>query len=206
MKHIIIKLLTLFLLGISLLGPNLFGTSLVSEVQARKCPVCDETDCYDYCQDPCTYESQCIDNKYLCVAESQANEEVWLVLSSRACGSSIVGGIEEPEGVGDYNYLNADQSLEIGILLFASRLLNILTIIAGLWVMGNLIMGGFEFVVNPSSSDTMTKVKDKITFSLIGIVIIVAAYAVAGAIGLIFFGDASFILKPDIIKYGALAT
>ncbi|MBU0978695.1 MAG: hypothetical protein ABIJ03_04440 [Patescibacteria group bacterium] len=195
---------SLFLI-VGLTGLGTFNISFVSDVRAVACtpPQCGTDGCYDKCGGGCTYQGQCISNR-LCQV-STVGKERWLVLSVAGCGSTVVGKIKMPDGVADYNAQAALGGGRIGVILFASRLLNILTIIAGLWVMANFMIGGFEFVVGAGNAETMGKVKEKIMFSLVGIILIVAAYSVAGVIGLIFFGDAGFILKPDISQYGALA-
>ena len=50
----------------------------------------------------------------------------------------------------------------------------------------------------PGNADAHTKAADTVVFSIIGLAIIVASYAAAALAGLIFFGDATFILSPTI--------
>jgi hypothetical protein len=202
MKKLILTFLTFF----SFLLMGLLSTSFVTTVNAlAPSPTNPPCPPNTYCDDGCTYVGQCINNRLCANLNGHGNDFNWLGLSETRCGSYIVGKIKPPIGVDVLNSDGAQADSKIGIIVFFSRVLNIFTIVAGLWVMMNFIMGGFQFVVGAGNSETMGKVRDKLIYSLVGLVIIVAAYSAAGVIGLIFFDDASFILNPDINKYSALA-
>jgi hypothetical protein len=51
-------------------------------------------------------------------------------------------------------------------------------------------------------SKKMTQAWDRIWQSLVGLVIIVASFVIAALVGLLFFGDAGFILSPRIYGPG----
>lgn len=107
--------------------------------------------------------------------------------------AGVFGNIAAPTGVQEYN---AQVPGGIGIIIFASNVIKVFTIVMGLIIMFNFIKAGFDFIMHADDTGTMTKVKDRLTMSVIGIVIIAAAYTVAGLIGLIFFNNAGFILNP----------
>jgi len=178
-------------LAITLALPQAFHQTAV----AQTCPPQ-----YAGCSGGCTRNGQCIGNK-VCTVDGNN----YLVITNRACGSTIMGKITPPQGVIDYNIDSAQYGGRIGIVLFASRLLRIATILAGIWVMANFILAGIDFITNAGNTETMGKVKDRLTYSLIGIILVVSAYTVAGIIGLVFFGDAGFILNPDLETLGALS-
>jgi hypothetical protein len=208
MNQLFKQLFSFLLMGAVLIGVLFPITSKANSVSAITCSpgMCGDDCSYNKCDDGCFSAGQCIDNRKCGLVPYGGFDDDVRALgkTETRCGSYIIGNIDPPIGVDAYN--NDDPTVEnIGIIVFFSRVLNIFTIVAGLWVMMNFIMGGFEFVVNAGNSDTMSKVKDKLIYSLIGIVIIVAAYSAAGVIGLIFFDDASFILNPDISQYSALA-
>jgi hypothetical protein len=106
------------------------------------------------------------------------------------------GAIEAPQGVEEYNTLAGDGG--IGILVFLSRFIQLIFVLAGIWVMFNFIIAGFIYMSAEGDAAATGKVKNKITMSVIGLVIIVSSYAIASVLGLIFFGDPNFILNPTI--------
>lgn len=108
---------------------------------------------------------------------------------------SIFGVIEAPTGV---DKLNAQSESGIGLILFVSNIIKLITIIAGVWTMFNFIFAGFNYVTDNGKSGSMEKIGEKLTMSVIGLAIIVASYTIAAVIGLILFGDATFIINPQI--------
>ncbi len=108
---------------------------------------------------------------------------------------TIFGQIETPPGV---TLFNAQGTNGIGLIPFISNLIKLATIVAGLWVMINIILAGYIFITSSGDSSAYGKVKDKITMSVIGLIIIVAAYTITALVGLLFFGDAGYILSPNI--------
>jgi hypothetical protein len=108
--------------------------------------------------------------------------------------TSIFGSVSAPPGVADYDA----QVGGIGLVLFLSNLIKIVTIVGGLFVMVNLIRAGWTYISSSGDASAHEKVANTITFSVVGLAIIVASYAGAALIGLIFFGDATFILSPTI--------
>ena len=187
-----LSFILLLTITISPASPQIFNQTVIA--QGSACPPQ-----YAGCAGGCTRDGQCINNKTCAV-----NGANYLVITNRACGSTIIGKATPPQGVIDYNFEVAQSGGRIGVILFVSRILKIMTILAGIWVMANFIMGGIDFITNAGNTETMSKVKDKLTYSLIGIILIVSAYTVAGIIGLVFFGDAGFILNPDLEKLSAL--
>lgn len=78
-----------------------------------------------------------------------------------------------------------------------SRIIGILTIIAGIWFIFNFIIGAFGFLSAGGSEEGIKKATAKITQSLIGLVTVVAAYAIISLLGALLGFE---ILNPqDII-------
>ena len=70
--------------------------------------------------------------------------------------------------------------------LFASILSNIIgfiTIIAGLYFMIQLLLSGFEWITSSGNPEKLKNVQGKITNSIIGLVIVIAAYAITSLVG-----------------------
>jgi magnesium-transporting ATPase (P-type) len=117
------------------------------------------------------------------------------------CGSAQLGEVKPPAAITQLNLLANNQNNSnsaSGLMLFISRLINFFVIICGLWTLFNFLYAGFVLITGQSDAKAMATVKESLTMTAIGLAIIASAYLIAGVIGLIFFGDASFILNPKI--------
>ena len=137
----------------------------------------------------CSYTSQCVNNQScLCISGSIC------FLTPSPCGSAIIGEVAPPQGVAAYN---EGAGGEIGLFKFASRIIST-SIIGGIIVMVNFVSAGFTYVTSAGNASAHEKVKDKITWGLVGLAIIAAFYTIAGLVGLLFFGNAGAILNPTL--------
>jgi hypothetical protein len=115
--------------------------------------------------------------------------------------TSVFGDIEAPVGVSDFNdqaKKASGEKNEIGMLIFISNMIKFSSVIAGIWVMFNFIFAGFTYVTSNGDSGAYSKIGEKLSLSVTGLVLIVAAYTIAGIISLIIFGDATYIINPQI--------
>jgi hypothetical protein len=62
----------------------------------------------------------------------------------------------------------------------------------------NFILAGFTYITSADNPSAIEKIGTKLSSSVIGLAIIVASYTIAAVIGLILFGDATFIINPQI--------
>jgi len=115
-------------------------------------------------------------------------------LTDSVCCTTF-GVIKAPPGVAEFN---AQAEGGIGIIIFFSNLIKLISIIAGLWTMLNFILAGFTYVTSADNPSAIEKIGTKLSSSVIGLAIIVASYTIAAVIGLILFGDATFIINPQI--------
>ncbi len=137
----------------------------------------------------CSYNNQCINNqRCFCIYG-------YCAITQSPCGSAIIGDVEPPKGVAEYN---EESGGEVGLLLFASRVIQLLSVIAGLFVGYNFITAGFTYVGSAGNPQVHAQVKDKLTYGFMGLALIVSAYTLAGIFGLLFFGDAGFALNPSL--------
>ena len=157
------------------------------------------------CQGGCEYVGQCVDN----VTCTEQGYYGYLVLarSSEPCGSALIGGIAPPEGIARFNgqaILGGGGSTNsIGIFYFITLGLRLFFIISGLLIFGNFLYSGYIYIVQAGDTKAHGEVKDRLTYSAIGLVVMVSAFILAGLVGAIVFGDPGFILKPEITQYGA---
>ncbi len=152
------------------------------------------------CLAGCNYRGQCAPSNKLC-------EEVApgvIADIGGPCGSAIIGGITAPQGVGSYN-CSTGLCTNIGLFSFISVALRLFTVLCGLFMFFNFLWAGYALITKAGDTKAFTDVRERLQYALIGLVIVVAAYMIAAIVGLVFFGDAGFILKPDITRYGATA-
>lgn len=148
----------------------------------------------------CDYIGQCINNK-VCECVMPGSYACYIpgsglvVVGDSDCGSAIIGGVEPPPAVG---VVNSASGSDIGIVFFISRLIRFANIVAGILVMINFVIAGFTYVANAGSTSVNEKVKDQMTWSVLGILLIVGSYALAGIFGLVFYGDPTFIISPTL--------
>jgi hypothetical protein len=115
--------------------------------------------------------------------------------SVQLAASNVFGTVSPPPGVQAYD---AKAGGEIGLIVFISSMLQLVTVIAGVWVLFQFFLAGFDYITANGNTAANTKVKDRLTFSIIGLVIIVGSYSIAALLGLILFGDATFIIQPKL--------
>lgn len=112
----------------------------------------------------------------------------------------IFGVIEPPPGVQYYQYHVSDDGTnnKIGILIFVSNIIKLVVIVAGIWTMLNFIFAGWIYITNSGDSAAGQKVSAKMTNSVIGLLIVSLSYTIAAIIGMLVFGDASYIINPKL--------
>jgi hypothetical protein len=108
---------------------------------------------------------------------------------------SIFGLIKPPPGVAEYQDAAGGK---IGIIVFLSNIIRLVTIAAGVWTMFNIILAGWIYLTSSGDASAHEKVSSKLINSVIGLALVAFAYTIAAAIGFIIFGDAGYIINPDI--------
>lgn len=76
-----------------------------------------------------------------------------------------------------------DKTVGITLNKVIGMVVNFLTIVAGLWFLVQFITGGLQWIGAGGDKNNTTAARDKITNSLIGLIIVVIAWAVVGIIG-----------------------
>lgn len=123
-----------------------------------------------------------------------------VILPVAKAEENVFGEIEAPPGVAQFNSQAAKQGGDnkIGLLIFISNMIKVVSIVAGVWVMFNFIIAGFTYITGAGDSGAYSKIGEKLSLSVTGLVIIVASYTIAGIISLIIFGNATYIINPQI--------
>lgn len=158
---------------------------------------------YVYAQCSPATEGNCI-NGYTCVCgeieESDGSTQTYCYRdSAQYCGSEkglqVIGPVRAPTAVARFNIISTSH---VGLVPFLSVIIRLITIVAGIFTMFNFVAAGAKYVFSMGNTNVNVEVRDKLMFSAIGLLIIVASYTIAALFGLIFFGDATYILNPTI--------
>ncbi len=131
-------------------------------------------------------------NQAVIAGEGPAGEDAPLA------ADSVFGQIEAPAGVAELNTQAGAASSNIGLLIFVSNVIKLASIVAGIWVLFNFIMAGFTYITANGDSGAYAKIGEKLALSATGLLLIVASYTIAGILGLLIFGDATYIINPQI--------
>ncbi|SRR5258708_7096946 len=107
---------------------------------------------------------------------------------------NIFGTVNAPPGVSKFSTGTNGE----GLIVFASNLIKLITIIAGLFGLFNIISAGYTFLSSEGSPKAAEEAGNKLFMSLIGLIIIVGSFAITAIVSLILFGDATYILNPKI--------
>lgn len=113
----------------------------------------------------------------------------------------IFGLIDNPLGK-SFPLAAGYASVESGLPLLISNIVRLTTIAAGIWMFGNLLTAGFMYLTSSGETEKVNKAWGMIYQSLIGLLIIVGAFAITGVVSQLLFGDVTAILKPTIFGPG----
>lgn len=103
---------------------------------------------------------------------------------------SIFGTVEPPPGVSDYDDVEAG-----GLTNFISNIIRLLIVGAGVYVIFNIITAGYDFMSAGDDPKKLAGARDKITKSLLGLLVTAGALVIVAIISRIFFGDFFYLLR-----------
>ena len=105
-----------------------------------------------------------------------------------------IGEIARPPGT-DVR-ISATGANENQLLPFISDLVTVVAVVAGIWVLINIFLAAYTAILSSGDAQAMQKVRNNITNSVIGLLLIVLAYTIAALAGAILFGDSKLFTKP----------
>lgn len=112
--------------------------------------------------------------------------------------SDIFGTIEPPEAIKKFSP-TGDSS---GLIMLFNNILRLLIVIGGIYALLNFILAGFQFISAGGDPKKIEAAWGKIWQSIVGLLIIVASFALAALLSKILFGNAGAILNPKIYGPG----
>ncbi len=89
-----------------------------------------------------------------------------------------------------------------GLIMLLTNFLRLAFVIAGIWAFINFILAGYSFLSAGGEPKNISSAWQKISMTVVGLVIIVGSFILAGIIGFLVFGDPLFILRPKIYQPG----
>jgi hypothetical protein len=132
-----------------------------------------------------------------------AEREVMLLAQARTNPQiqNVFGTIEAPEPVQRYGLIGSPGS-QGGPTAFISNIIILVTVVAGIWALINVLLAGFTLVTSDGDSKKISEMSSKITNTFIGLLVMVAAPLIAAIFGLFLFGRADYFLNPQIFGPG----
>ena len=100
-----------------------------------------------------------------------------------------------PPGIEKYGGITGKPE---GLIFFLSFILKIIIYGGGLFALINLLVSGIQYLGSSGNPEIIKQASARIWMSLLGLVIIAGSLILAAIIGLVFFNDASLIIKPVI--------
>ncbi len=101
----------------------------------------------------------------------------------------IVGTISIPNGVPSQVGKTGD---------FVSGIVRFFMVVAGIFTLWQFLSGGFQFISSGGDKNKISEATQKITMSIIGLVVMTASFIIIAIISMLLFGNAMEILSPSI--------
>lgn len=118
-----------------------------------------------------------------------------IVNLSTLLAQTELGPIGGEEGFGPFGWLGkisaavpeqAATAVGEELASLFSKIIGVMTVVAGLWFIIQFVLGGYGFLSAGGDTDAFNRARDKIVHAIIGLVVVIAAYAIVGIIGTIF--------------------
>jgi uncharacterized membrane protein len=112
--------------------------------------------------------------------------------------NSVFGQIKPPPVIEEGYGVLGDGATGTGLTGFLSNVIILLTVVGGIWALFNLVMAGFALITADGDAKEMSKAGEKMTMTVVGLILMVGAPLIAALLGLFVFGDATMLLQPTI--------
>lgn len=116
-----------------------------------------------------------------------SNQFNFFLKTAHAATEDVVGTISLPEGIPSDIGKTGD---------FVTTLVRFFIIVAGLFSLWQFLIGGFTYITSGGDKAKVQEAGNKITMSLIGLVVIAASFVIIAIISQLLFGDFTAILIP----------
>lgn len=110
----------------------------------------------------------------------------------------FIGTVEPPDALKQFDNSGCGGP----ILTLTNVVFKLVFIVAGIWALWKFIEAGFSFINSGGDAQKLSQARDKIMFTFVGLLIMASSFALAGLVGLLFFGSFDAILNPSITGAG----
>lgn len=112
--------------------------------------------------------------------------------------NEAIGAIEPPQSNEAIAGQEKFKGQPIPIFAFITWGLTIFTVIAGIWILFNVVFAAFEYFGGNGDPGSHQKVRQRITNSLIGFILIIMAYSITALVATMLFGDPTYFFNPTL--------
>ena len=116
--------------------------------------------------------------------------------------NNIIGEIKPPSWLEKWGKDSIEVGPNFGLIVFFNNALKLLTVVAGLFALVNLLLAGLGIISASGEPEKLKTAQAKIWNSLTGLIIIAASFTISAILGWILFGDAGMIINPKIYGPG----
>ena len=146
-----------------------------SSVSAQSCTVGSKTG-------SCVYGPDCaLPNQSLSSSVCPEYHVCCITYSEKSKSSGSLGG--PLTGIGGYDPGDSIETASSGLSTFISNIVGLLTIIAGISFLIYFTVGGLSWITAGGDTGKIEEAKDKMTGGAIGMIIVVAAWAISWILG-----------------------
>lgn len=85
-----------------------------------------------------------------------------------------------------------------GLIVFVTNIIRLAFLLAGIWAFINIILAGYSFLSSGGDPKAINSAWQKIWFTIVGLMVIVASFLIAALVGLLLFNNPLFIFNPVI--------
>jgi hypothetical protein len=93
-----------------------------------------------------------------------------------------LGKLNEGPGLGPFGNIDLSNPL-VQVAKVISLIIGFITIVAGIFFMIQLMIGGIEWISSTGDKTKLQKAQDRITNAILGLIVVAAAYAITGLVG-----------------------
>ncbi len=111
------------------------------------------------------------------------------LFAKSALAANVIGTIDLPAGIPKETTQTTD---------IISALVRFIVVIAGVFALWQLLTGGLAYIASGGDKGKLTEAQNKITMSLVGLVIIAASFLIIAIVSKVLFGDFGAILAPKL--------
>jgi len=146
---------------------------------------------------------KCLDG-FVCKEQIDVVSNTVSYINGDTCGGGNLGSVRPPIAIQRFNNLAGGGGAPgIGLIIFLNQVITVINIIAGIFVLFNFIISGWILITSWGKSEAYTQIKDRLTYTFIGIAVVAFSSSLAGVVGYSLYQDATAIVKAQLCSPGS---